>query len=88
MSTREIIGQYVVDLGANLKLKQDCIKRKYHIGYDRSLIPGEWYVVFIQTGAIMGHYEDFIVARHLAVGLDKRDQKNLASEMEKVLIEE
>lgn len=77
-------GQYVIGLGIDFKMK----KESSGYGYDTTLIPNNYYVVHASTGKILGAYAEESKAITLAVGLDKRDHNTLASEMEKVLIED
>jgi len=77
---RKVYGQYIVGLGKDFRVKQN----QAHYGFDKTLIPDAWYIVHI-TGKVLGCYTDEFLATNLAKGLDKRDQKRLSDEMDKIL---
>lgn len=81
MDRRKVFGHYIVGQGGDFRVKQ----LESHYGYERCLDLRLWYVVHL-TGAIMGTYTDETYAISLAQGLEKRDQKKMAAEMEKVLL--
>lgn len=80
MDNRKVYGQYIVGQGKDFKVKP----AKTHYGYDKTLTPDSWYIVHI-TGKVLGMYANEMFAQTLAIGLDKRDQKILADEMDRIL---
>lgn len=80
MDERKVYGQYIVGQGKDFKVKEP----KTHYGYDKRLEPELWYIVHI-TGKVLGVYNNETFATSLATGLDKRDQKKLADEMDRIL---
>lgn len=83
MDDRKVYGQYIVGLGRQFRVKLN----KEHYGYDKRLVPDAWYIVHI-SGKVLGCYSDEHLAENLAKGLDKRDQKRLSEEMDKILLKE
>ena len=81
MDNRKVYGQYIVGKGNEFKVKEN----KIHYGYEKSLEPEMYYIVHI-TGKVLGMYNNETFATNLAMGLDKRDQKILSDEIEKILI--
>jgi len=76
----KVYGQYIVGQGKDFKVKPN----KTHYGFDKTLEPETWYIVHI-TGKVLGLYANEMFATTLATGLDKRDQKRLADEMDRIL---
>lgn len=68
-------GQYVVGQGCDFD-------------NGNGLDAGHWYVIRAGDGKVMGAYEFEHFACQLAVALDKRDQKRLVEEMDRILREE
>lgn len=82
MDKRKVYGHYIVGQGRDFRVKEP----KNGIGVLNTLQSEVWYVVHI-NGRVLGAYHDETFANTLAYGLDQRDQKMLADEMEKILRE-
>ena len=82
MDERRVYGNYIVGQGKDFTVKQV----KSNFGYENQLIADEWYVVHV-TGKVIGcyAYTNADMAHALAMGLEQRDLKLVAEEMEKVL---